>query len=220
MIRTNLQRLSYRLIDAQESERKRIARELHDGIATRIVAVKLMLEKKIEENGLTEHDFTSIVNVLKRISSDSQKISDRLHPSMLENIGLTAALLSTIREFEEQNSGMIFQRIISINEDGIEKKAQLNLYRILQESLNNIAKHSRADRVDIRCIHDSGCFLMEVSDNGCGFDVNRVLNIGYGNFTGLGVESMKQRAESCRGTFAIESEIGVGTRVSVIVPAG
>lgn len=213
-------RLSYKLIDAQESERKRIAMELHDGIASNVAAVRLMLEQTIVENGLSDRNFVNILSMLKNISSDSIRISDRLHPSILENIGLGAALTSSIREFKDQNSEMIFQHRISVEEDGIEKNVKLNLYRILQESLNNIVKHSGADTVDIKCIHNSGCLLLEVSDNGCGFDVNRVLNAKEGDLMGLGMESMEQRAQVCRGTFSIESQIGVGTRVSVIVPAG
>jgi signal transduction histidine kinase len=220
MLKSKLRSFSYKLIDFQESERKRIAKELHDGIASNISAVRLMLERKIGENGLTNHNFLTIINALKCISSDSLRISDQLHPSILESIGLSAALKSIIKEFKEQNSGITFQNTISIKEEGIKKDVKLNLYRILQESLTNIVKHSRADRVDITCIHDNRCLLLEVSDNGCGFDVNRILRFENGDLTGLGMESMKLRAECCGGTFAIKSEAGVGTRVSVIVPAG
>ena len=210
--------LSRKLIDAQEAERKRIAAELHDGISSNITAVRLMLERKIAESGHADHELESIVEMLKMISSDTRRISRNLHPSVLEDIGLVAAFTSVIREFNDLKSGLVLKPSISIDESKIPPGAKLTLFRTLQESLNNIIKHSHADTVDITCGLTNGHLQLIISDNGCGFDVDEVLNTKDQEKTGLGLLSMKERAEFSNGSFTIESEIGIGTRVCVAIP--
>ena len=211
-----LRHLSKKLIDAQEEERKRISMELHDGIGSNITAVRLMLERKIAESGHTDHELDNIVDMLRRISSDTRQISRNLHPSVLEEIGVDAAFTAMIREFNELNPGLILNPRISIDEDKIPPKAKLTIYRTAQESLNNIIKHSHADRVDITCVLSDGFLQLTIIDNGCGFDVDETLD---NEKTGLGLVSMKERARICNGSLSIESEIGIGTRVYATIPS-
>jgi PAS domain S-box-containing protein len=209
--------LSNKLIHAQEAERKRIAVELHDGISSNITAVRLMLERKISEVGLNENTFENIINTLKTISSDTRRISRDLHPSILEDIGLVPALTSLIREFNEMLPDVVFIHQINIDENKINDKAKLTLYRILQEAINNIIKHSGADAITISSDLIDGYQQLEISDNGCSFDVDKVMN-SDNEISGLGIESMKERTDDCHGTFQIESLPARGTRICVKVP--
>ena len=213
-----LRHLTKRLIDTQEAERKRISVELHDGIGSNINAVRLMLERKATEANQTDDELAGIVDILKTISADTRRISRNLHPSILEDIGLVAAFRSIIREFNYLKPDILFRHQISIDEDGIDGSAKLTLYRILQEALNNIIRHSGADTVDITCGFNNGSVELEISDNGCGFDVDRVLHFEDTNIAGLGMLNMKERTEFCRGAFDVSSEINNGTRLYVSIP--
>lgn len=214
-----LKQLAKKLIDAQEAERKRISVELHDGIGSNITAVRLMLERKIAETGHADPELESLVDMLKTISTDTRRISRNLHPSILEDIGLNAAFTSVIREFEKLAPEIEIRHRISVNEHKMAGSAKLTLYRILQEALNNIIKHSGADTVDVVCEFTEGYLQLEISDNGCGFDAVKAMDNGDDEMSGLGLESMKERTDYCQGTFTIGSEIGRGTRLNVRIPA-
>lgn len=219
--RKKLRFLSKKLIEAQEAERKRIAMELHDGVSSNITAVRLMLERKMGEVGHQDSELESITEMLRTISSDTRRISRNLHPSILEDIGLVAAFTSVIREMNSLKPDLVIRRRISIDEDKIKADVKLTLYRTLQEALNNIIKHSNADTVEIACRLADGSLRMEISDNGCGFDVDAALSNEDeedNKEIGLGLLSMKERTEYCRGKLIIESEIGTGTRISVNIP--
>ncbi len=213
-----LRHLTKKLIDAQEAERKRIAVELHDGIGSNINAVRLMLERKVAKSGIRDQELAGIVDMLKNVSNDTRRISRNLHPSVLEDIGLVAAFQSIIREFNYLKPDILFRHQISIDEDRIDGSAKLTLYRILQEALNNIIRHSGADTVDITCGFNNGCVELEISDNGSGFDVDDVLYFEDTNIAGLGMLNMKERTEFCQGTFDVSSEINNGTRLCVSIP--
>ena len=213
-----MRHLSKKLIRAQEAERRRISVELHDGISSNIIAVRLMLENKLAEIGY-EDEFADIIKTLKLISTDTRRISRNLHPSVLEDIGLVAALKTIISEFSRSKPDIEFLSRIRIDDIDIDAGIKLTLYRILQEALNNIIKHSRADRVEIVCESVDTRLELKISDNGCGFDVDSIFNVGEDLTTGLGIESMKERAEHYHGEFAIESTPGQGTQIFVRIPA-
>lgn len=213
-----LRLLTKKLLNAQEAERKRIAGELHDGIGSNVNAARLMLEKRIAEAGDKGSGFSGIVDMLKTISDDTRRISRNLHPSMVEDIGLVPALESIIKEYNFLQSGIVFHPAISIDENKIPGSVKLNIYRILQESLNNVIKHSGATTVDIKCHLKNGQLELSISDDGCGFDPDKILYNEDFEMTGLGMESMKERTEFCGGTLTIDSDMGSGARICVKIP--
>ena len=211
--------LSRALLNAQETERKRIAVELHDGISSNLTAVRLMLEQKIAEADCPDHGLETIVDKLRTISSDTRRISRNLHPSVLEDLGLVAGFRSVIREFNNIKPDLVINPDISIDEKKIAHGIKLTLYRILQESMNNIIKHSQADTVDIGCTFTDGHLWLTIHDNGCGFNVDEVINGEYDELKGIGLASIQQRAEYCNGSFHIESSPVNGTRITVKIPS-
>jgi PAS domain S-box-containing protein len=226
--RKKLHHLAKKLIAAQENERKRISVELHDGILSNITAARLLLENKAAENGYPDPELENITRMLKTISADTRRISRNLHPSVLDDIGLHAALHSVVREVRQLTPDILFRHRIAIDTDRITKSVQLALFRILQEALNNIIRHSNADTVDIVCDQPNGEIRLEIADNGCGFDAAKILNSDEENdgqntenpdAAGIGMKSMRERTELCGGTFTVDSKINAGTRICVRIPA-
>ncbi len=213
-----LRLLTKKLIHAQEAVQKRIAGELHDGIGSNINAARLMLERRIAAAGDEDNSLLGIVDLLKTISADTRRISRNLHPSIIEDIGLIAAVNSIVREFSALQPDMVFHQNISFDEDQIRNSFKLNLYRILQEALNNIMKHSGAKTVDIQCRITGKTLELSISDDGCGFDPGRVLHNEDSDTTGLGMESMKERATFCNGSLTVESGVGRGSMICVKIP--
>lgn len=210
--------LSGRLIRAQEEERARVARELHDDINQKLglLAIEIeTLEQNLPANGNhVQHKLVELFKTTNRISSDVQRLSHQLHSSRLDYLGLPAALRRLCEEFATQHN--IFTECVV--DDGAAKLARetgLSLFRIAQECLNNVARHSSAGRVRVRlqCLAD--VVRMEIADNGKGFDVERE-NMRHD--PGLGLISMRERLRLVKGELSIASEKGNGTQITASVP--
>ena len=164
--------LSRHLIQLQEEERKRVARELHDDFGQRLALVKLDLEEVLHEQlamigGSTQVRLNGIVCGIDKLSSDMQHLSHTLHSGRLQYLGLKPALKEICGQVERQ-----YHIAIDLQTDGfitdVSKEVELCLYRVTQEALHNIAKHSGARRATVKLEEDGGALWMTISDNGKG----------------------------------------------------
>jgi signal transduction histidine kinase len=212
-----LQALSSQLLDAQENERKRIAKELHDGIGQILTAVKFGVENSLQqalcsENHPCQRSLTAVISVIQNGIDEIRRISRDLWPTILSDLGILVAIDWYCREFQNIYSEMQISREIDVSEEEVPEQLKITLYRVLQEATNNAAKHSKGDRVSLRLKKNHDRLELTVSDNGQGFDISNVL-AGRQSRRGLGLTSMKERTELSGGSFSIQSLLGKGTVV-------
>jgi signal transduction histidine kinase len=214
--RDEFQLLAGRLITAQEDERKRVARELHDDFTQRLVAAAI--ETGRLQQSTRDPDISAALGQLKdqvaRISTDVHTLSRGLHPSMLDDLGLAAAIEQECRASFERG-GPVVELHLKSNLDGISKEARLALYRITQEALRNIQRHSAAQEAELWLDASDGKVHLRIQDHGEGFDRTQP-----GWQPGLGLASMEERARLLGGTLRVESAPGRGTVIDVSLPSG
>lgn len=210
-----LRELTGKLLLAQETERRRIARELHDDLSQSLafLSVELdMLAQKPPAPGEVAGRFHNLSAMVKQLSSTVHELSHQLHPAKLEQLGLIAAVRSLCNELA-RNHGLPIGFEHQDVPDAIAADAALCLYRIAQESLQNVVKHSGARSATVELIGEGESICLRVSDDGKGFD--RELN---NQPEGLGLISMRERLRLVQGEIAIDSRPAAGTRVNVRVP--
>lgn len=215
-VELELKGLARRMVGAQEEDRARIARELHDDISQRLAAAAIGLELALplvatDPDGATER-LHGCRAQLERVSDDVRNIAHDLHPETLKNLGLATALEGLSEEAGV--SGAVKTRVTlgATLERHVSQEAALCLYRIAQESLRNIAKHANATEVEMDATAQPGGIRLIVRDNGDGFDPD----VGQ---PGLGLASMRERARLLNGTLTVASRLGRGTVVQVDLPA-
>jgi len=203
--------INRRLIEAQEQERTRIGRELHDAVNQRLAMLAVELERL--QNNPTEvgNSVRKLLNETKEISNDVEALSHELHSSKLEHLGVVAGIRSWCKEFgERQNIEVDFRSDVATV---LPFEIGVCLFRVLQEALHNIVKHSGVKHVDVRLTEHSNQIHLRVSDSGKGFDVESAMQ-----GKGLGLTSMRERVRLVNGTIAIESRPLGGTTIEVRVP--
>lgn len=206
--------LSGRLIEAQEDERKRIARELHDDYNQRLAMIAIDLEE-LAENTSTEEARERLHELFNRVSEvgeDLHSLSHSLHSSTLEALGLVAGVGALCREFAEQHE----IEVEFTHQDvppGIHGETALCLFRIVQEALRNIKRHSGASRAEVRLEGLSGRIQLSVSDEGIGFDPDL-----HAAERGIGLRSMEERLRLLEGHLEIHSRPTQGTRIEASLP--
>jgi PAS domain S-box-containing protein len=206
--------VSGKLITAQEDERRRIARDLHDDLNQRLalLSVEADLLGQIENNPKAEPIVADIVTQVKDLSTEIHQLSYRLHPAKLEQLGLVAATQSLCNEQRKQlNLGVEFTHSNVPRE--LSREAALCIYRIVQEALRNVGRHSGATQVNVNVSGQGSELSLVVSDNGCGFETSRVAH-----HAGLGLIGMRERVRLVQGTLVVDSAPGKGTRIEVRVP--
>ena len=211
-----LRELSVKLIQVQETERKRISQELHDSIGAGLSAIKFSLEKKISEMGERPKEgpvLEDIVARLQNIIVETQRISRNLHPSILDDLGISAAIRSFCREYQEVYTDIQVHQDVGVDEENLPENIKILLYRLMQESLNNIAKHSGATQVELVLKMTENTIEMRVEDNGEGFDLNALYKNRSHRKGGLGLRGMKERTELSGGSFEMRSAPGAGTKI-------
>ena len=209
--------LSGRLIDAQEEERKRIAREIHDDYTQQLAVVLLDLEGLAEEVG----DFPvgaaqrlhSIWNQISELGADLHSLSHRLHSSTLESLGLVAGIKAFCEEFANQRELQV-DFIHGKVPRGIPAEVELCLFRVTQEGLRNIKRHSGAERAEVHLEVSGEDLHLSIVDRGKGFDVNKL-----STRNGIGIRSMEERLRSLGGHFEINSQPTEGTRIDAWLPS-
>jgi signal transduction histidine kinase len=211
---TEVRALSRRLLTASENERRWLARELHDDIAQRLARLAIDAAR-VERAGMPPGDSTgpsSLRDEIARLSQDVHSLSRRLHPSLLDHLGLAEALRAEAERFSEAESVAVDLQLEELA-DKPSPDAALCLFRVAQESLRNVARHSRAKNVEILLRARDGGAELEVRDNGVGFDPDERRGVHS-----LGHASMRERVQLVRGRLAIRTTPGRGTSVVAWVP--
>jgi PAS domain S-box-containing protein len=210
--------LERRILSAQEEERERIARELHDDInqriATLVWAIGGMGRRQSGEERRSRESFDRVTEQLSQIATDIQSISHRLHSTHLEYLGLAAAVEDFCGELRKQHHVEIDLTCDRIPRN-LPKEISLNLYRVLQEALQNAMKHSGVERFRVELVADTSDVRLTVSDEGKGFKLQ-----DKRKGQGLGLISMRERMRLVHGQFAVKSEPGHGTTINCRVPIG
>jgi signal transduction histidine kinase len=197
---------------AQETERKRIAREIHDSIGQTLAAIKFALQSKLSQmGGGVAPPGVSIENIISMTQNgidESRKIQMDLRPSILDDLGIMSTIGWFNREFQKVYTHISIENQISVEENEIPDSLKIVLFRILQEAMNNVAKYSEADLVRFTLSKVEGKLELTIEDNGKGFIFENIR-------PGMGLTSMQERAELSGGTFVVESTIGKGTTIKV-----
>jgi signal transduction histidine kinase len=214
---SQLRDLSSKLLVAHEEESKRIGRELHDGLAQTLSAIKVWVEAALSQVGqdkLNEmtKSLESVVPLAQNAVEEVRRISKNLRPAILDDFGIIVTVSWLCQEFETIYSGIAIEKEIDLEESEVPDILKIVIFRISQEALNNIAKHSQASRVRLSLKKGEPGIDLTISDNGAGFDVGQVLS-GELPERGLGLASMRERATLSGGTFLIDSHRGTGTTI-------
>ena len=212
-----LHRLHSRVISAQETERKRLSRELHDGVGQILSGIKFRLESLPGEMALNKKDAENISKVggfLSHAISEIRRVSQNLMPSELVDLGLEPALRTLCRQFKERAGVPVTLKAGNVPSQ-ISPELELALFRIAQEALNNVGKHSKASVAAVTLSREGKKIVLSVRDNGVGFTPGASRQAA-GN--GIGLGSMRERAELAGGTIELDSTPGGGTTLTVRVP--
>ncbi len=213
--------LSRQVIEAQEKERRRLAREIHDGIGQSLAALKYRAEGYARKAGnLTQDNRSDLQNfneMVRELMDEVRRIQNDLRPAHLDMLGLLETMEDFCRKFQATYTGIRTDLQIDLKEEDIPDYLKTPVFRIFQEAMNNAAKHSRAAKIRVRILHNGNGIRLEVTDDGEGFKPEDGL-AANGQGLGLGLFSMRERAELSGGTLELQSEPGAGTTVSVSWP--
>lgn len=210
--------LNRKLIDAQEDERARISKDLHDSIGASMIAVQFAVENKLKEIGAAKCEkevcLEDILGMLQNIVVDSRRISQNLLPVTLEQLGLVSAVKTYCKDFTKWNPEIDFKYEVQLKEEGVPQRMTLMLFRMTQECLNNVIKHSQAEHVWLMLKQLNGRIVFNMEDDGQGFDLKKIQSddVAEGS-TGLGLQSLEERVESFGGELTIKATVGLGARI-------
>ncbi len=217
--KAELKRMSARLLEIQESERRRVATDLHDGLGQSLTMIKHALDESVSL--LEGNEIKQAAESLQHVTLKVKNAMDELHsialdlrPAMLDDLGILATLSWYFREFEAECRDIKVEKCFLVQERCIPAPLKIVIFRIIQEATNNIVKYAHASRVSVIMKKVGDTLKLSIEDNGNGFDT-------YVNGShrpagkGLGLLSMAERAELCGGHFSLESAIGYGTRIDV-----
>ncbi len=216
-----LRLLSRQLLSAQEEERKKISRELHDVIAQTLTSINIQLatlrrEATLDSKGL-ERKIARTQQMVEKSVNLVHRFARELRPTILDDLGLIPALTTYMKNFREE-TGIQVSLSAFAGVDQVNGDKRTVLYRVAQEALTNVARHAQASQADVKIQKLNGAIFMKIKDNGKGFQEERVLRAKKGKR--LGLLGMRERVEMVGGNFAIESAPGKGTAVLAQLPLG
>ena len=213
-----LKRLSKDLLEAQEMERKKVAWELHDSIGSSLTAIKFRIENALRESGSQAMAaLEKVVPVVQTAVMEAKRIQMNLRPSMLDDLGIVATTRWFFNQFRETYPEVQLEQHIKIEEDDVPNSLKTVIFRIFQEGLNNAARHSKSPAVSLYLWQSNRTLKLLIRDRGEGFDLTEVLS-RTSHSRGLGLESMRERAELSGGRFVIATRQGKGTVIRVSWP--
>jgi PAS domain S-box-containing protein len=216
--RQDLRRLTEKLFQSQEDERRRIARELHDEAGQSLTAVKLgldRLEEKHSAGQCLQNEIKEIRQTIKRTASEIRHMSYRLHPTLLSDLGLEPALNIYLKNIQNHSNLNIDFKIIGFDRR-VGPDLETVLYRFSQEALTNTLKHSGAENFNLSIIKSYPKIIFLAEDDGNGFNTG----IAGKDRRSLGLLGMRERASMLNGTFLLRSSPGEGTRIRIEIPLG
>lgn len=215
--REELRALAGQLLTAQEEDRRRISRDLHDHINQRLAMLTMDL-RQLEKGPFIDRDHLRdeihrVSECITLISDDVRRMAYRFHPSILDDLGLMKAVRSLVDDFSARTD---IQSTYVHNDPvaALPDEVTICIYRVVQESLSNVARHARASQVDVEVMCDEEMIDLSIRDNGVGFDLEQSSKPG-GH---LGLLSMKERVRLAQGTLEVESAPGHGTHIRVHIP--
>jgi len=208
---------------AQEEERARIARELHDDLCQRLTGteyrVEVLHDQMLSTNRRMAKDLDDVMQELDRSITEVRRMSFNLRPSVLDDFGLVPALRLLCTEFQKAHGVTATLEVAGNIGEDIGAHTEIALYRIAQEALTNVAKHAGAVRVSVQLDRQDAFLRLHVEDDGRGFSYDdAVRKRGPGH--GLGLISMRERAELLGGTCVVTSASGAGTAITITIPRG
>jgi len=203
------------ILEGQEEERKRLSQELHDSIGQMLSALKLQQESMIPASLHMKIKLEGVKKLTKKVIQEVRRVSFNIAPSSLNDFGLVAAT----RKFCEDINALTTLDISFVNETNfitrLDPKIEINLYRIVQEGVNNAIKYSKGTSVQVTCTHSIDTLNVSIQDNGNGFDYSELESSGYFENPGHGIFNMKERASYIGGTFELETAPGKGTKIQI-----
>ncbi len=222
--RKHLEDLRNRLIDqvmtAQDEERRRIARELHDETGQSLTALLVGL-RTIEESR-TRREAAELAHRLRGIVAQTLeevgRLSRGLHPSTLDDLGLAAALTRHLQEFGALHGIAVDVRVEGLDSEPLPPLVQTTVYRVLQEALTNVARHAGARSVSVRLLRDEAMVELRVQDDGIGLDSTGGAEAAAGDRRRLGLQGMRERAALLGGSVKVESQPGAGATITARFP--
>ena len=207
---------------AQEQERRKIATEIHDSIGSALSAIKFKVDstmQQMEKGSAPSESLEGLLPTVQQAIEESRRIQMNLRPSILDDLGILPTIQWQCREYQNMYPHIRIEKRIDLPEDKIPDSLKTVIYRISQEALNNIAKHGKANLVIFSLQNVDGTIELAIQDNGQGFNVRETLS-KESSKRGLGLSSMRERAELSGGSFAIESAEGKGTIIRASWPLG
>lgn len=203
------------IVEGEERERRRIAKELHDGLGQYLTAANMNFESIQEKINELPHHYSSTFNngmgMLNYAISETRSISQNLLPKAIQDYGLELGLEALINQLRG-NSSINFYLYQNLKDVEIPDNIQINLYRVVQEAINNAIRHGKPDNINVQLIYSKNEILLTIEDDGIGFDADKISE------TGLGLRSMKTRVGAMSANIDIVSTKGRGTIISVAVP--
>jgi PAS domain S-box-containing protein len=205
------------LADAQEEERRRIARELHDQMGQHLAALKMGLER-LDAGPLDGDHRQHLHGLLKQIGQDVHRIALELRPTALDDLGLETAIVNYVENWSERSGLEVDLHAAGLDQRRLSPALETHLYRIVQEALTNVLKHARAERVSIIMERRHDHLLVIVEDDGQGFDQEVAASSPPAGMPRLGLLGMTERVASVGGELQVESAVGKGTSLFLRIP--
>ena len=208
-----LKRLSW-VIDGQEIERQRLARELHDGLGQTMIALKLKMESIEVNDEKNKKKFDDLRNLFNKTIDEIRRMSNNLMPAGLKEFGIINAIRRLCNETSEHTGITInFESDNTINPKMLTNKCIMYMYRIAQEAITNSVKHAEASLISVKLEKKQNFYVLTIADNGKGFKFGATHK-----YVGNGIYNMRERAYMLEGTFNVHSELSKGTEVRVKIP--
>jgi PAS domain S-box-containing protein len=219
--RRMIQTLTHELIKAQENERYKIARDLHDHIAQDLSSLKIGLQTifngQLSDSPISREQADNLLNILQRSISEVRNLAYDLRPPGLDQFGLVRTLYTYCEDFSQNNAIKIDFIAAGLDDLHLEADIQINLYRLIQEALYNVKKHADAKGVTIRLVASSPSLMLRIIDDGHGFDVGQWRAKSHKEKR-MGLQSMVERVGLLNGTIDIRSHQQKGTAIFITIP--
>lgn len=203
-------------IQSQEDERRRIAKEIHDGIGPLLSAIKLNIQNLSYEEAFSpeqKNQLNDAIQLLDNVTDDLRSLSHALMPKILEDFGLVAAIENQINKLSGKKKDLItFYQ--SVNNERFDRMVELNIFRIFQELLNNALKHASASRIHVQLIRHSESIILMVEDDGIGFNYTKVMN----ETKGIGLLNIESRTKAIGSILTLDASPDFGVNCIIEVP--
>jgi len=206
------------ILEGQEEERKRLSKELHDGVGQMLSAMKLLLESFTASSAPMKKRLKDGKSLMKSIIQEVRRVSFNLTPTSLDDFGLVAALKKFCDEMDAVTKPEISFTDKTVFTNRLNARTERNLYRIVQESVNNSLKYAKATKISVVLWHSVNTLHITIEDDGIGFDIEELESSGYFGEAGHGIFNMRERASYIEGDLNIETSPGKGTKTTLTLP--